>query len=278
MAEAPDPVDEGSMQGKKRHRCSDCGKMFVSPSALAIHMRSHTGDRPFLCPFCPYAAAQAGDLQRHMRTHTGERPYQCPHCPYAATTASHLQAHMRTHTGERPYLCPHCPYAATTASHLQSHIRTHTGERPYLCSACGEAFAYLKSAKRHVARCQHGQEAQDAGANMAENPSSEGEEEMFEPQPQEEFLCGWCEEPSAGGCEHERSHGPVSSWLLACPAQTGPERGSSACSFCCAEYADVSQAQACERGHTAVAGGEREEGGNYKFNDYDNVDDDDDDL
>jgi hypothetical protein len=39
----------------------------------------------------------------------------------------------------------------------------------------------------------------------------------------------------------------------------------------------VSQAQACERGHTAVAGGEKEEGDNYKFNDNVECDDDDDD-
>ncbi|CAD7000032.1 unnamed protein product [Ceratitis capitata] len=35
-----------------KHRCRYCGKVFGSDSALQIHIRSHTGERPFKCNVC----------------------------------------------------------------------------------------------------------------------------------------------------------------------------------------------------------------------------------
>ena len=35
-----------------KHRCKFCGKGFSSDSALKIHIRSHTGERPFACNEC----------------------------------------------------------------------------------------------------------------------------------------------------------------------------------------------------------------------------------
>lgn len=35
-----------------KHRCKFCGKGFSSNSALTIHIRSHTNERPFVCKEC----------------------------------------------------------------------------------------------------------------------------------------------------------------------------------------------------------------------------------
>ena len=35
-----------------KHRCRYCGKVFGSDSALQIHVRSHTGERPYKCNVC----------------------------------------------------------------------------------------------------------------------------------------------------------------------------------------------------------------------------------
>lgn len=60
-----------------------------------------------------------------MRTHTGEKPYSCPHCPYSATTRTTLKRHVRTHTGERPYACAYCSYRSNQKGTLKSHILAH---------------------------------------------------------------------------------------------------------------------------------------------------------
>lgn len=54
----------------------------------------------FICTVCGKKVARSGDLSVHMRTHTGERPYACSLCPKRYRMSSHLTAHMKTHTGQ----------------------------------------------------------------------------------------------------------------------------------------------------------------------------------
>ncbi|XP_063415846.1 zinc finger protein 148-like [Mytilus trossulus] len=60
-------------------RCHVCNRVFPREKSLQAHMRTHTGERPYLCdyPGCNKSFCQSGQLKTHQRLHTGEKPFLC---------------------------------------------------------------------------------------------------------------------------------------------------------------------------------------------------------
>lgn len=87
------------------HECMICHRVLSCQSALKMHYRTHTGERPFKCKICGRAFTTKGNLKTHYSIHCVMPPlkvqHSCPICQEKYTNAMVLQQHIRMHMGRQ---------------------------------------------------------------------------------------------------------------------------------------------------------------------------------
>lgn len=60
-----------SLGGKEKpvHRCNICNRGFLNKSNIKVHLRTHTGEKPFRCEVCGKAFRQKAHLIKHAQIH-----------------------------------------------------------------------------------------------------------------------------------------------------------------------------------------------------------------
>lgn len=86
------------------NECVICHRILSCKSALQMHYRTHTGERPFRCKLCRRSFTTKGNLKTHMSVHRVKPPvrvhHQCPVCHKRFTNSLILEQHIRLHTGD----------------------------------------------------------------------------------------------------------------------------------------------------------------------------------
>ncbi|RLN49520.1 hypothetical protein BBJ29_007890 [Phytophthora kernoviae] len=115
------------------HHCSEpgCRRQFSRKYSLSEHMKTHTGERPHVCPVrtCAKRFTTSGNLARHKRVHGYIEPIKCPvsGCICTFPSDTKLEKHLKFHYGGPVHLCevPGCGKTFSTTGNLNRHFKSH---------------------------------------------------------------------------------------------------------------------------------------------------------
>ena len=60
---------QAQFEGISLFHCGYCGKFFRHKSKYDVHLRKHTGEKPFVCSKCGKGFAHNSNLNKHMQHH-----------------------------------------------------------------------------------------------------------------------------------------------------------------------------------------------------------------
>ena len=97
-------IKEGESKVSDPNECAICHRVLSCRSALQMHYRTHTGERPYKCKLCSRTFTTKGNLKTHMSVHRGKplqrQLHKCPICSREFSNPLVLQQHFRSHTSD----------------------------------------------------------------------------------------------------------------------------------------------------------------------------------
>ncbi|CAK1555984.1 unnamed protein product [Leptosia nina] len=203
-------------------KCPVCNKSLSTASYMRVHMRTHTGEKPFKCFICNMGFITASKMHRHVLTH----PESLKDHPKAENKVDIKDEQNENNEKEevkrnkktskkmcekskkyrsRPHACEYCHKRFLRLDTLQIHKKSHEGEeKKYKCYFCLLELQDEEKLKSH--------EATHTGPKPYEcticNKLYKKRESMLyhrkNHKPEREFICDICTKSFNAQCKLQR--------------------------------------------------------------------------
>ncbi|KAL1116568.1 hypothetical protein AAG570_005040, partial [Ranatra chinensis] len=129
------------------HMKSDCGTKIIVDKEL---IKKGSSKEAAVCDICKKQLCSRTSLMVHMRRHTGERPFECAHCGKSFYQKAHLRDHVQSLHSPGQFLCRVCNTMYPDRAALDLHLRAHFPANTYPCQECGKVYTCKSGLTGHM--------------------------------------------------------------------------------------------------------------------------------